>query len=167
VGKYLAGLIATVVIFGISTVVQLWALYGNLSPAQATEFWTRNGVSTLVAYLGVTALACMGYGAVFLVAGLVWRNPIIPAAALLVWEGANVFLPAALKKISIIHYLQSLCPIPASPSGDISPPLRLLISITEPTAAPVAIIGLLIVTFAVLIVGAWRARRSAINYSTE
>ena len=167
VGKYLAGLLATVVIFGISTAVQLWALYGSLPAAQAAEFWARSGASTLGAYMGVTVLACLGYGAVFITAGLIWRNPILPAAVLLVWEGANIFLPATLKKISIIHYLQSLCPIPASPSGDVSGALRLLVSITEPTAAPIAIGGLLAVTVAVLVLGAWRARRLEINYSTE
>jgi len=167
VGKYCAGLLATVVIFGASTAIQLWSVFGSLSEAQSTEFWTRSGASTLAAYMGVTVLACVGYGAVFLAAGLIWRNPIIPAASLLVWEGANIFLPATLKKISIIHYLQSLCPVPASPSGDVSAPLRLLVSITEPTAAPIAIGGLLAVTVVVLLIGAWQARRLEINYSTE
>ncbi len=167
IGKYCAGLLATVVIFGMSTAFQLWSVYGSLTAAQSTEFWSRSGASTLSAYMGVTVLACVGYGAVFLVAGLIWRNPIIPAATLLVWEGANIFLPATLKRISIIHYLQSLCPIPASPSGTIEGPLRLLVSITEPTAAPIAIAGLLTVTVAVLVLGAWQARRLEINYSTE
>ena len=166
-GKYCAGLLATGVIFGVSTIIQLWTVYGSMPAAQSAEFWERSGASTLFAYVGVTALACMGYGAVFLVAGLIWRNPIIPAATLLVWEGANIFLPATLKKISIIHYLQSLCPIPASPSGSVEGPLKLLISITEPTAAPIAIGGLLIVTAGVLVLGAWQARRLEINYSTE
>jgi ABC-type transport system involved in multi-copper enzyme maturation permease subunit len=165
--KYGAGLLATAVIFGLSTVVQLYAVYGDMPAAQATEFWARDGAGTLFAYFGVTILACAGYGAVFLAAGLLYKNPMIPAAVLLVWEGANVFLPATLKKISVIHYLQSLCPIPASPSGDISPPLRLLISITEPTPAPLAILGLLTVTLVVLALGAWQARRLEINYSAE
>ena len=67
----------------------------------------------IAAYLGVTALACLGYGSVFLAAGLLFRNPIIPAATVLLWESANLFLPAALKKISVIFYLQSLCPVVA------------------------------------------------------
>ena len=32
-------------------------------------------------YLGITVLACIGYGAVFLTLGLFFRNPMLPAAA--------------------------------------------------------------------------------------
>ena len=49
--------------------------------------------------------------------GLLFRNPMIPAAVVWVWEGLNPFLPALLKKISVIFYLKSLCPVevPAPP----------------------------------------------------
>ena len=94
VGKYLAGLIATVVIFTTSTALQLWML---LLPYDASAYLHGAGWHHIMAYLGVTALACLGYGSVFLAAGLLFRNPIIPAATVLLWESANLFLPAALK----------------------------------------------------------------------
>ena len=57
------------------------------------------------------ALACVGYGAVFLMCGLLFRNPMIPAAVVCVWENLNPFLPSLLKKISVIFYLKNLCPV--------------------------------------------------------
>jgi hypothetical protein len=63
----------------------------------------------------VTALACVGYGAVFLMSGILFRNPMIPAAVVMVWENLNPFLPTVLKKISVIFCLKNLCPRQRSP----------------------------------------------------
>ena len=71
----------------------------------------NHGLEHAAIYLGVTVLACVGYGAFFLVAGMLFRNPILPAAAILIWEGINPFLPAVLKQFSVIYYLKSLCPV--------------------------------------------------------
>jgi hypothetical protein len=103
---------------------------------------------------------------VFLAAGLLFRNPIIPAAVVLLWEAANPFLPTALKKVSIIFYLQSMCPIVARPS-DMSPLAALLLSSSESTPAVWSASGLLIVTLAILTFAAWQARRLEINYSSD
>jgi hypothetical protein len=104
---------------------------------------------------------------VFLLAGLLIKNPIIPAASILLWEGLNWFLPSVLKKISIIFYLQSLCPVPTNPLGDIAAPLRLLASTASPTPAPLAITGLLVVAAVVVALAARRARSLEINYSSD
>jgi hypothetical protein len=58
----------------------------------------------------IALLASVGYGAVFLIAGLFFRNPVIPAAVVWVWENLNPFLPGFLKKISVIFYLKGLAP---------------------------------------------------------
>jgi hypothetical protein len=50
------------------------------------------------------------------------RNPIIAAAVLYGWESVNGILPHALQKMSILYYLQSLCPVPA-PMDDDAPTL--------------------------------------------
>ncbi len=42
---------------------------------------------------------------------MLFRNPILPAAAILIWEAINPFLPAVLKQFSVIYYLKSLCPV--------------------------------------------------------
>src|SRR5262249_38295542 len=108
IGKYLAGLIATIVIFTTSTALQLWTLSWHFERSEISAYLDGPGWDHALAYLGVTVLACVGYGSVFLAAGLLFKNPIIPAAAVEVWESLNIFLPAALKKISVIFYLQSL-----------------------------------------------------------
>ena len=96
----------------------------------------------MLAYLGVTILACIGYGAVFLLVGLFFRNPIIPALLLYGWEWINFLLPPFLKKISVIHYLQSLVPVPMSEG-----PFAVLV---EPTPAWISVPSLLLFTGVVL-----------------
>lgn len=167
IGKYLAGLIATVAIFVSSTALQLTALLWHFDSATKSEYLHGDGWGHIAAYLGVTALACVGYGSIFLAAGLLFRNPIVPAASVLVWEGANIFLPAALKKISMIFYLQSLCPVVASPDADMPPPLRLLISTAEPASASAALAGIAILTLAVLVMASFQARKLEINYGAD
>src|ERR1039457_2720658 len=124
-GKFLAGLIAGTVIFGTSPVLQLVALYIHFDSLTIQEFLVRgDGLHHVVAYLGVTVLAVIGYGSVFLAAGVLMRNPIIPAAVILVWESISSFLPAFLQKVSVIYYLKSLCPVEAPPQ--VPPPFSLL-----------------------------------------
>ena len=166
-GKYLAGLLATVVIFTASTALQLLIFVMHFDPGVRAEYLHGPGWGQIGAYLGVTALACLGYGSVFLTTGLLFRNPILPAAGVLLWESANLFLPAALKHISVIFYLQSLCPVVAPPGPDVSPLMALLISNVEPTSAALAVIGLLLVTMVMLAIAAKKVRGLEINYGTE
>jgi hypothetical protein len=98
---------------------------------------------------------------------MLFRNPILPAGAILIWEGLNPFLPAVLKKFSVIYYLRSLCPVdiptpPGTPSL-----LALLVSNPDPVSAPVAILGLALVAVVVLYVSSIQVRRMEINYTTE
>ncbi len=167
IGKYAAGLIATTVIFVTSTALQMWTLSWHLDGTELTEYLNGPGWGHVFTYLGVTALACLGYGSVFLAAGLFFKNPIIPAALVQGWESLNLFLPAVLKKISVIYYLQSLCPIVASPDPEMNQFLKLLVNAAEPVSAPVAILGLLAVTALVLFAAGQQAKRLEINYSTD
>lgn len=168
VAKYLAGLLAATVIFVTSEALQFLALCWSFdSNLRNSYLYHGHGFAHLAAYLGVTALAAVGYGSLFLAAGLWFRNPILPAAVILVWEALNPFLPSVLQKISVIYYLKSLCPveIPASPG---TPAIfAMLISNPEPIAAPVAILGVILVSIAILAVSSRRVRRMEINYTTE
>lgn len=166
-GKYLAGLAAAVVIFTTGTALQIAALSWHFEPGQVAAYMHASGWSDIASYLGVTALACVGYGSIFLAAGLIFRNPIIPAAVVMLWEGINLFLPATLKKISVIFYLQSLCPTVAAPESDTPALLRFLISTAAAPPPWLAIAGLMAVTLVVLAIAAMRARRLEINYGTE
>jgi ABC-type transport system involved in multi-copper enzyme maturation permease subunit len=166
VGKYLAGLIAAVVIFTTSTILQWCAMYAHF-PSVVVGAYLRdgNGWSHLAAYATTAALGCVGYGSVFLLMGALFRNPIIPAAAILIWESINAFLPPLLQKVSVIYYLKSLCPIEAPPN--VGPPLSLLIVNADPASPAVAISGILLFTVMVVIVTAAQVRRMEINYGAD
>jgi hypothetical protein len=167
-GKFLAGLLATCTIFATSEVLQTVAFLWHFSPsARDLYLYQNHGLEHAAIYLGVTVLACIGYGAFFLVAGMLFKNPILPAAAILIWEGINPFLPGILKQFSVIYYLKSLCPvdIPAEPG---TPPLlALLISNSDPVSAPVAVMGVLAVALVALYASSLQVRRMEINYTTE
>jgi len=156
-GKYLSGLVASLVLFGLSTAGSLLFLSMGLSSAGAGASGGIKGQAA--AYLGITALGCIGYGAAFLVIGLFFRNPIIPALLIYGWEFINFLLPPVLKKISIIHYLHSLSPVPV-PEGPFA-------MVAEPTPAYLSIPGLLIVTAIVLALASYRIRRMEIMYGGE
>jgi len=166
-GKYFAGLLATVVIFTSSTALQWFAMLWQFDRSVIADFLTNAGGHQLWAYLGVTALACVGYGSIFLAIGLLFKNPVVPAAVILLWESINPFLPEALKKISMIFYLQSLSPVDAARDGNMPPIFSLLISPTEPATPAFAITGILLLTLIVLVGASFLARRLEINYSTD
>jgi hypothetical protein len=110
-------------------------------------------------------LGCIGYGSVFLLTGTLFRNPIFPAAGILIWESINSFLPPLLQKFSVIYYLKSLCPIDAPPN--VGTPLSLLTVNADPVAPAVAVAGMLVFTFMVLVIAALQVRRMEINYGTD
>jgi len=166
--KYLSGLLAATVIFMTSEALQFIALCWSLDSNVLNAYlYHGHGFAHLAAYLGITALACVGYGSLFLAAGLWVRNPIIPAAVILIWEAMNPFLPTVLQKISVIYYLKSLCPVEIPASPDTPAIFAMLISNPEPIAAPIAIFGVILVSFAILVVSSRRVRRMEINYTTE
>src|SRR6185436_20339087 len=78
-GKYLAGLFATSVIFSLSTALQFAAMLRGFDGAQVMKYLQDGGWDHLFAYMGVAVLACAGYGSVFLAAGLLTNNPTVPA----------------------------------------------------------------------------------------
>jgi hypothetical protein len=108
----------------------------------------------------VTTLACIGYGAVFLMCGILFRNPMIAAAVVWVWENLNPFLPTLLKKISVIFYLKNLCPVEVP----IPPPFNVMVVETDPTPFWLAVPGLLAVALILLVYSAVAARDLEISY---
>ncbi|MES1242543.1 MAG: ABC transporter permease [Acidobacteriota bacterium] len=155
VAKYLTGLIAAVTLFSASTALSFFLAYAPHTGVQ--RFMLHGGgLGHLGSYLVATVLGCIGYGAVFLAFGFFFKNPAIPALLVFGWEGINFLLPPFLKKISIIHYVQSFCPVPFDQG-----PLAIL------TAAPpawVSIPGVLLVSAVLLAVSAWKIRKMEINY---
>lgn len=160
VGKYLSGLIASCTLFLLTTAGALLFLYLPRGvQANLDYIFSGPGWAQIVDYLGITVLACVGYGALFMVIGLFFRNPIIPALLVYGWEWLNFLLPPMLKKISIIHYLHSLVPVPVNEG-----PLAI---IGEPTPQWIAILGMLAVTAIVLFLASVRIRQMEIHYGSE
>ncbi|HSK63602.1 MAG TPA: hypothetical protein VK893_07170 [Pyrinomonadaceae bacterium] len=157
VGKYLSGLVTTVVVFTATTWISLLMLY--LSRFHPQGFFQGPGLNHLLVYGGITLLACIGYGAFFSIVGLFVRNPIIPALLLYGWEWLNFLLPPLLKKISVIHYLNSLMPVPISEG-----PFAVL---AEPTPAWIAVPSMLGVTVIVLALAGYRIRHMEIRYGSD
>src|SRR3970282_2568383 len=149
-GKYAAGLIASAAIFGGGALLTLGAMIWPHDAVEVQAFWNAGGMGQVFWYAAAAALGCVGYGSVFLAVGLYVRNPIIPAAVLLAWEGANGVLPHVLQQISILYYLQSLCPIPAPMDDDAPTLVRLLAAPAAPASRPGAALGLLLLAAFVL-----------------
>jgi ABC-type transport system involved in multi-copper enzyme maturation permease subunit len=159
-GKYISGLVTSIVLFTSVTVISMLLMFfPHFYSASMRFFFEGAGLTQLLTYAGITILACIGYGAFFLVVGLFFRNPIIPALLLYGWEWLNFLLPPLLKKISVIHYLNSLVPVPISEG-----PFAV---IAEPTPAYISVPGLLIVTALVLIAAGTRIRHMEIRYGGD
>jgi hypothetical protein len=160
VAKYLSGLITSIVLFCGLTIAAMLLLYVPHFWSESMRFFLEGqGMTQILTYAGITALACLGYGAFFLVVGLFIRNPIIPALLLYGWEWLNFLLPPLLKKISVIHYLNSLVPVPVSEG-----PFAV---VADPTPAWIAIPSLLIVTAVVLLLSGYRIRHMEIRYGND
>jgi len=160
VGKYVSGLVTSILLFSGATIISMLLLYVPHFYSESVRFFFDGaGLGQLLTYAGITALACVGYGAFFTVVGLFFRNPIIPALVLYGWEWLNFLLPPILKKISVIHYLQSLTPVPVSEG-----PFAV---VAEPTLAWIAVPSLLVVTLVVLIAASYRIRHMEIRYGSD
>jgi ABC-type transport system involved in multi-copper enzyme maturation permease subunit len=150
IGKYLAGLATAVILFVGSTVIS-FLLIGRHFGASYTDYILHGpGLNQLGSYMLVAFLACVGYGAVFLMSGLFFRNPMIPAAVVMVWENLNPFLPTLLKKVSVE------IPVP--------PPFNVMVIDSDPTPFWIAVPGLLALSVILLIYSGLSARHTEISY---
>ena len=159
-GKYFSGLVTSIILFtGVTVVSMFLTFFAHFFSASTRFFLEGAGLGQLFTYIVITVLACVGYGAFFMVVGLFFRNPIIPALVLYGWEWINFLLPPLLKNISVIHYLNSLVPVPISEG-----PFAV---VAEPTPAWILVPGLLIVTTLVLIGAGYRSHRMEIRYGSD
>jgi len=162
VGKYLAGALTTTLLFSIAVTGAFVAMYAHF-PFGRAFLADGPGLVHLRVYLLVVALACLGYGAVFLAFSLLFRNPVVPAVLLLLWETVNGALPVWLKHVSVTFYLKPLFPVELPATGI----LRLFTVVAEPTPAWLAVSGLLVFAAVVVALACWRMRAIEVSYSTE
>jgi ABC-type transport system involved in multi-copper enzyme maturation permease subunit len=166
-GKYMAGLIAASAIFTTGAMLSFYAMLWPHGAAEVQAYWQGPGLGHALLYAAASILGCVGYGSVFLAAGLLLRNPIVPAAVLLVWESIGGFLPQMLQKLSVLYYLQSICPVAAPVDSGAPALVRVFLSPAEPAPRAAAALGLAVLTALVLWAGSRAVKRIEINYGAE
>jgi len=72
-----------------------------------------------------------------------------------------------MQKMSILYYLQSLCPVPVPIPADAPVLIRLLAAPAAPASRPGAILGLLLLTAFALWIASLAVRRMQISYGGE
>ena len=161
--KFIAGAASAILLFGSAIVACFVVMFAGYGGAGQDYMFNGPGMGQLEAYLGIAVLACLGYGAVFLLLSMLFRNPTPAAMLFFGWEFINPVLPSLLQKISVASYLRHLMPIQVPGEGIFA----LLTVETEPVRAWVATLGLLCLVVVVLTFSCIRMRRLEIRYTTE
>jgi ABC-type transport system involved in multi-copper enzyme maturation permease subunit len=163
IGKFLAGAIISIVLFETAVFACFCLTYSRFGSAGRSYVFDGPGLGQLGSYLLATALACLGYGAVFLTLSLLFKNPIIPGAMLLGWETIAPIFPSWAQRLSVTFYLKHLCPV----SLPIEGPMAIFTIVAEPVSPFVAVIGLLTLTLAILVLSCFLIHRLEITYTAE
>lgn len=160
--KFTAGAITSLTLF-VTAVAADFVLMYLPSGAGRDYVFHGPGLGQLGAYLAITVLGCLGYGSVFLLLSMVFRNPTPAALLVLGWETINPVMPSLLQKISVASYLRHLMPIDIGAAGIFA----LLTVQTEAVPGWAAALGLLGLIAVVLCYSCYRMRTLEIRYATE
>jgi ABC-type transport system involved in multi-copper enzyme maturation permease subunit len=163
VGKFLAGAIISIALFEAAVFACFCLIYARFGSEGRSYVFDGPGLSQLGSYLLVTALACLGYGAVFLALSLLFKNPIIPGVLIMGWEAVAPIFPAWAQRLSVTFYLKHLCPVSLPVDG----PLAIFTILAEPVSPFVAVFGLLCLTVAILVLSCFLIHRLEITYTAE
>ena len=163
IGKWLSGAMAASFIFGLGVLSAFLVMYLH-QPDGSAFIMSAQGQAQMWAYLGTTVLATLGYGALFLLTGMLFKNPIIPAAVIGGWEAINHALPNLLKKFSVIFYLEPLCPVEMPTETGL---IGLFMLPPDPLPPWLAVSGLLAFCALVLVYTAYKIRQVEISYGTD
>ncbi len=163
VGKFLAGAVISIALFEAAVLASFYLTYSRLGSTGRSYVFDGPGLSQLGGYLLVTALACLGYGAVFLALSLLFKNPIIPGAMLMGWEAVAPIFPSWAQHLSVTFYLKHLCPVKLPVEG----PMAIFTVVAEPVAPFIAVLGLLCLTIAILILSCFLIHRLEVTYTAE
>jgi len=161
--KFAAGSFSALLLFASATLVDFGLMYSAYGAAGRDYIFNGPGLGQLEAYLAIIVLACLGYGAVFLLLSMMFRNPIPAAMLVLGWEAINPVLPSLLQKLSVASYLLHLMPVKVPVEGIFA----LLTVETEPVSGWAAALGLLLLIALVLTYSCYRIRSLEIRYTTE
>lgn len=160
IAKYLAGLSACVIIFGLSTLVSFFSIYIIFGFEQLiSDLSSGVALRQMGLYLGIIILGCMGYGSLFMATGLLLRNPFIPIIAIAIWEAIHFVLPPSLKLFSVMYYLKGLLPIPIDEGA--------LAVIVAPPPLWVSIFGMFALSIVTVSGSIFLLKRLQVHYSGE
>jgi ABC-type transport system involved in multi-copper enzyme maturation permease subunit len=162
-GKFLAGSVVAIALFETAVLACFFFMYARFGPAGKSYVFDGPGLGQLGSYLLVTALACLGYGGVFLALSMLFKNPIIPGVVIMGWEAIAPIFPAWAQTLSVTFYLKHLCPVVLPVTG----PLAIFTIVAEPVAPFIAVSGLLCLTVAILVLSCFLIHRMEITYTTE
>ena len=163
VGKFFAGSIIAIALFETAVLACFYFMYSRFGSAGKSYVFDGPGLAQLGSYLLVTALACLGYGAVFLALSLLFKNPIVPGVVIMGWEAIAPIFPAWAQRLSITFYLKHLCPV----SLPIRGPLAIFTIVPEPVSPFIAVLGLLCLTFGILALSCFLIHRMEITYTAD
>jgi ABC-type transport system involved in multi-copper enzyme maturation permease subunit len=161
--KFAAGSISALLLFGSAISIDFTLMYAGFGAAGRDYVFNGPGLGQLEAYLAIIVLACLGYGAVFLLLSMMFKNPTPAAMLVWGWEAINPVLPSLLQKLSVASYLRHLMPVSVAANGVFA----LLTVQTEPVPGWVATLGLLVLIAVVLFYSCYRIRTLEIRYTTE
>jgi hypothetical protein len=163
IGKFLAGAIISIALFETAVFACFCLTYSHFGSVGRSYVFDGPGLGQLGSYLLATALACLGYGAVFLTLSLLFKNPIIPGAMLLGWETIAPIFPSWAQHLSVAFYLKHLCPVKLPIDG----PMAIFTIVAEPVSPFIAVFGLLSLTVAILVLSCFLIHRLEVTYTAE
>jgi len=159
IGKYLGGLLSAVLVLVPATALTYLLVYLPHGSRGFAIMFSGAGLAHLASYLLIVVLACVSYGALFLLAGLFFKNPMVPAVLFLGWELLTPFLPQLLKSLSLVHYLVSFTPVPV--------PAAAFAILAQPVAWWAALAALAAATAVLVWLASRVATRLEISYSAD
>jgi len=161
--KFMAGSISAIFLFAGAILLDFFLMYVGFGAAGRDFVLGGPGLGQLQMYLSIIVLACLGYGSVFLLLSMMFRNPTPAAMLFLGWEAINPILPSLLQKLSVAAYLRHLMPVSVAAQGIFA----ILTVPTEPVPGWAAVLGLLLLIAIVLLYSCYRIRALEIRYTTE
>jgi ABC-type transport system involved in multi-copper enzyme maturation permease subunit len=163
IGKFLSGAVVAIALFETAVFACVFLMYSRFGSAGKSYVFDGPGLGQLGSYLLVTALACLGYGAVFLALSLLFKNPIVPGVVIMGWEAIAPIFPAWAQRLSVTFYLKHLCPVSLPLTG----PLAIFTIVAEPVSPLLAVLGLLCLTIAILVLSCFLIHRMEITYTAD
>jgi hypothetical protein len=158
-GKDLGGVLSAVLILVPTTALTYVLVYLPHGSAGIKTMLSAQGLGHLASYSLIVVLASCAYGALFMLAGLFFRNPMVPAVVFLGWETLTPFLPTFLKILSFVHYLVSFAPVPVR--------LGAFALLARPVPWFIALLALGVSSFILVFVSSRVARNLEVTYSAD